>query len=195
MTFDSAPVGLKGDFVKKGPSDSTTSLTKEKESVPHGDAEENGVDVVIDEDTPRIWSWFSGNRGFVRRVKLSIFALLILAWWISATVIPATRHRWIVQTFFAWSFIAIIAFRFVPNSIVARPVRAVWVPLVERPFFAFPRYARYGMGWLALVAIVMGCAFGFGLENVSLPWVHVVDYPCFLLSTTTPYFMGPGHDP
>jgi len=81
------------------------------------------------------------------------------------TVLPATRHRWIVQTFFAWSFIAIIAFRFVPNSVVARPVEAIWVPLVERPFFALPRCVRYGMGWLALVAIVMGCAFGFELEN------------------------------
>lgn len=170
MTFDSAPAGLKDDFVKKGPSDSTTSLTKEKESVPHGDAEENGVDVIIDEDTPRTWSWFSRNRGFVRRAKLCAFALLILAWWISATVLPATRHRWIVQTFFAWSFVAIIAFRFIPNSVVARPVQAVWVPLVERPFFAFPRYARYGMGWLALVAIIIGSAFGFGLENVGLSW-------------------------
>jgi CNT family concentrative nucleoside transporter len=167
VNFDSTPASLKEDFVKKGPSDSMTSLTKEKESIPHGNVEENSVDVTIGEDTPRTGSWFSRNRGFVRRVKLYTLALFILAWWISATVLPATRHRWIVQTFFAWSFIAIIVFRFVPNSIVARPVQAVWVPLVERPFFALPRYARYGMGWLAIVAIVIGCAFGFELENVG----------------------------
>lgn len=170
MTFDGAPASLKEDSIKKGTSDSTTSLTKEKESVPHGDAKENGVDNITDKDTPPTWLWFSRNRGFVRHVKLWTIALLILVWWISAIVLPATRHRWIVQTFFAWSFIAIIAFRFVPNSVVARPVEALWVPLVERPFFALPRYARYGMGWLALVAIVMGCAFGFELENVGLSW-------------------------
>jgi hypothetical protein len=166
VACDSAPASLE-DFVKKGLPHSMTSLTKEKESITHCNVEENSVDVTIGEDTPRAGSWFSRNRGFVRCVKLCTLALFILAWWISATVLPATRHRWIVQTFFAWSFIAIIVFRFVPNSIVARPVQAVWVPLVERPFFALPRYARYGIGWLVLSAIVMGCAFGFELENVG----------------------------
>ena len=52
---------------------------------------------------------------------LSAVATTILGWWISATILPATRHRWyaqrqsvyyvvvhetrIVQTFFAWVFI------------------------------------------------------------------------------------------
>ena len=30
---------------------------------------------------------------------LAALALLILGWWISATVLPATRHRWSVHTF------------------------------------------------------------------------------------------------
>ncbi|KAI0279353.1 Na+ dependent nucleoside transporter C-terminus-domain-containing protein [Russula aff. rugulosa BPL654] len=44
-------------------------------------------------------------------------------------------------------------------------VEAVWNPLVKKPFFALPKYVRYGMGWLALLAIVLGSAFGFKLEN------------------------------
>ena len=111
-------------------------------------------------------SWFSRKRSLIRYLKLFALTALILGWWISATVRHATRHRWIVQTFFAWSFVAIIAFRFIPNSIVTHPVEAVWIPLIQKPFFTLPKYARYGLGWLALLAIVLGSAFGFELENV-----------------------------
>lgn len=31
--------------------------------------------------------------------------VLILGWWISSLVLPATRHRWIPQTVWAWFFI------------------------------------------------------------------------------------------
>ncbi|KAH8107842.1 Na+ dependent nucleoside transporter C-terminus-domain-containing protein [Cristinia sonorae] len=95
---------------------------------------------------------------------LGAVALVILGWWISATVLHKTRHRWIVQTLWAWFFILVIAFRFIPNSIVTRPVEAVWGPLVSRPFFALPSRARLGLGWLALLGIVFGSAFGFKLE-------------------------------
>ncbi|KAG8774358.1 hypothetical protein FRC12_002029 [Ceratobasidium sp. 428] len=91
--------------------------------------------------------------------------LLILGWWISATILPATRHRWIVQTFWAWSFIALIAFRFIPNSVVTRPVEAVWQPLVSKPFFALSYRIRLAIGWLSLLAIVFGSAFGFPLPE------------------------------
>ena len=50
----------------------------------------------------------------------------------------------------------VIAFRFIPNSVVTRPVEAVWVPLVQTPFFKLPRYVRLAMGWLALLGIVFG---------------------------------------
>jgi CNT family concentrative nucleoside transporter len=111
-------------------------------------------------------SWFCRNHNLIRHLKLFALSALILGWWISATVFNVTRHRSIVQTFFAWSFIAIIAFRFIPNSIVTRPVEAIWIPLIQKPFFALPKYVRYGLGWLALLAIVLGSAFGFELENV-----------------------------
>jgi CNT family concentrative nucleoside transporter len=125
-------------------------------------------------------SWFSRNRGLVRRLRLFALAALILGWWISATILRATRHRWIVQTVFAWSFVAIIAFRFIPNSVVTRPVAAVWLPWVQEPFFALSRYVRYGLGWLALLAITLGSAFGFELENVDdfTQLSLAFDFPC-----------------
>ena len=113
-------------------------------------------------------SWFSGNHNLVRRLRLFALAGLILGWWISATTLHATRHRWIVQTFFAWSFIAIIAFRFIPTSVITRPVEAVWIPFIQKPFISLPKYVRYGLGWLALLAIVLGSAFGNKVENVRV---------------------------
>lgn len=148
---------------------STDSLSNEERGIPRprGDAEANlnegPMMVCLNKNQP---SWFSRNHSLILRLRLFALAALILGWWVSATVLHATRHRWIVQTFFAWFFIAIIAFRFIPNSVVTRPVERVWNPLVARPFFALPRYARYGLGWLALFAIVLGSAFGFKLENV-----------------------------
>ncbi|KAI0070269.1 H+/nucleoside cotransporter [Panus rudis PR-1116 ss-1] len=99
-----------------------------------------------------------------RPVILGLLAALILGWWISATVLKATRHRWIVQTVWAWFFLVVIAFRFIPTSIVTRPVEAIWIPVVQRPFFNLPGPIRLAMGWLALLAIVFGSAFGFPLE-------------------------------
>ena len=150
------------------PSPDSDSLSKGKRVVSHhcADSEANLNDVTmigLDEDKP---SWFSRNHSLIRRLKLFALAGLIFGWWVSATILHATRHRWIVQTFFAWSFIAIIAFRFIPTSVVTGPVEAVWIPLVQRPFFGLPKYVRYGLGWLALLAIVLGSAFGFKPENV-----------------------------
>ena len=154
------------DIIEK--KSSTGSLSKEERSAPHlsddGEANLNEVSKLgLNKDEP---SGPSRNHSIVRRLSLFALAAVILGWWISATVLHATRHRWIVQTLFAWSFIAIIAFRFIPNSIITRPVEAVWNPLVNKPFFALPKYVRYGLGWLALLGITLGSAFGFKLENV-----------------------------
>lgn len=155
---------LVGDVLDKKSSDSIVSLPKEKD-IPHDDAKTNVVDVEQDRNEPLSFT-FNRHFGLLRRVSLVALAAFIFAWWISATILPATRHRWIVQTFFAWSFISIIAFRFIPNSVVTRPVEAFWVPFVQNPFFNLPKIARYAMGWLALLAIILGSAFGLKLENV-----------------------------
>ncbi|KAK2467818.1 hypothetical protein APHAL10511_000113 [Amanita phalloides] len=96
---------------------------------------------------------------------LGTLAAIILGWWVSATILEATRHRWIVQTLFAWAFILIIAFRFIPNSVVSRPVAALWVPTVQEPFYRLPYRIRLSLGWLCLIGIVFGSAFGFKLQN------------------------------
>ena len=175
---------------KKSPTD---SHSKEEQGISRlsGDAEAIssnhvsfiGLNII---DT----SWFSRNRNLIYHLKLFALAALIFGWWISATVFHATRRRWIVQTFFAWFFIAIIAFRFIPNSVVTHPVEAVWIPLFQKPFFALPKYVRYGIGWLALLAIVLGSAFGFELENVRyfLTFISLLEDKSHLKPLTDPHW-------
>jgi hypothetical protein len=54
--------------------------------------------VVIekDSDTEQSQSRRSGLYAKYRPLILAGLATVILAWWISATVLPATRHRWYV---------------------------------------------------------------------------------------------------
>lgn len=60
-----------------------------------------------------------------------------------------------------------IAFRFIPNSVVTEPIAAVWVPRVQEPWYKLPRIVRLTIGWLCLLGIVFGSAFGFPLTGVS----------------------------
>jgi len=108
-----------------------------------------------------------GRYSKLRPFILPALAIVILGWWISATLLRETRHRWIVQTLFAWSFIAIIAFRYIPNSVVTRPVEAVWGPFVQRPWYNLSYPIRLTIGWLCLLGIVFGSAFGFPLQEGS----------------------------
>ncbi|KAG1760502.1 Na+ dependent nucleoside transporter C-terminus-domain-containing protein [Suillus occidentalis] len=103
----------------------------------------------------------------LRVVTLIALAALILGWWISSTILTATRGQWLVQTVFAWFFLLIIAFRFIPNSAVTGPISAVWMPCVQVPWYKLPRTARLTVGWLCLLAIVFGSAFGFPLSGNS----------------------------
>lgn len=50
---------------------------------------------------------------------------------------------------------------------MTRPVEAVWTPLVSKPWFALPYRARLGLGWLGLLALVFGSAFGLRLPSGS----------------------------
>jgi CNT family concentrative nucleoside transporter len=61
--------------------------------------------------------------------------------------------------------IRIIAFRYIPNSYVTHPVSAIWDPLVSRPWYRLPYSIRLTIGWLCLLAIVFGSAFGFPLQH------------------------------
>ncbi|KAF8990727.1 Na+ dependent nucleoside transporter C-terminus-domain-containing protein [Cyathus striatus] len=107
-----------------------------------------------------------------RPFVLSALALVILAWWVCATVLNDTRHRWFVPFLLPIILIAaeswigsIIAFRFLPNTVITRPVEAIWHPLVHKPFFSLPYRTRLAMGWLCLIGIVFGSAYGFPLQE------------------------------
>jgi hypothetical protein len=63
---------------------------------------------------------------------------------------------------------SVIAFRFIPNSFVTQPVGAVWVPFVQDPWYRLPRTTRLTIGWIALLGLVCGAAFGFPLTGVSV---------------------------
>ncbi|KAI0044354.1 hypothetical protein FA95DRAFT_1562356 [Auriscalpium vulgare] len=143
---------------------STASYSKEKEAAISDPEAGPTVDKTAVETEPGLTTRYAGP---IRVVVLLGLAALVLGWWISSTVLHATRHRWIVQSIGAWFFLLVIAFRFIPNSVVTRPVEAVWIPLVQTPFFSLPYYVRLGAGWLALVGIVVGSGYGFKLENGS----------------------------
>ena len=66
----------------------------------------------------------------------------------------------------------IIVFRFIPTSVVSEPIASVLGPLVAEPFARLPRNARLGLGWLALLAIIFGSAFGFPLSEVSSHYIR-----------------------
>ncbi|KAJ3569600.1 hypothetical protein NP233_g4945 [Leucocoprinus birnbaumii] len=151
----------KGNLVHRETQRSSESLSYEKKesNAPvevEGDSKYEAE--ATQEERPTFYNRF-------RPYILSLLAAVILGWWISATILPATRHRWIVQTLFAWAFILIIAFRFIPNSVVSKPVGAVWETTVQRPFYKLPYRARLGLGWACLIAIVFGSAFGFPLQD------------------------------
>ncbi|KAJ7690616.1 Na+ dependent nucleoside transporter C-terminus-domain-containing protein, partial [Mycena rosella] len=122
---------------------------------------------VLAKDTEDVEAARTRRQNFYHKARpfiLAALALLILGWWISATILEATRHRWIVQTLFAWFFILVIAFRFIPASVISKPIGAVWMPLVQEPWYRISYSIRLAIGWLCLLGIVFGSAFGFPLE-------------------------------
>ncbi|KAI5123866.1 hypothetical protein M0805_005683 [Coniferiporia weirii] len=141
------------DSIRKG----DESIDKEQQIL----AQEQGNDDESELQRQRKHELYMRLRPFI----LGGLAALILGWWISATVLKATRHRWIVQTLFAWFFILVIAFRFIPASVVSRPLTAVWMPLVQEPWYKLPYRLRLTIGWFCLLAIVFGSAFGFKLTG------------------------------
>ncbi|CAL1708200.1 unnamed protein product [Somion occarium] len=162
--YSSAETAPEVDIIERKTSRTTgSSITNEKTIDPEVQESKELANDDIEVEEAR-----SKREAFYRKYRpliLGGIAAVILGWWISATVLKATRHRWIVQTVWAWFFIIVIAFRFIPNSVVTRPVGAVWVPLVQKPFLSLPRMVRLGMGWLALLGIVFGSAFGFPLTG------------------------------
>jgi len=95
---------------------SSESLSYEKENTVRAEAvgEKFEAEAEQGEKSPTFYTRY-------RPYILSTVAATIIGWWISATILPATRHRWyaqhwsvcyvvthetrIVQTLFAWAFV------------------------------------------------------------------------------------------
>ncbi|KAJ4468265.1 Na+ dependent nucleoside transporter C-terminus-domain-containing protein [Lentinula aciculospora] len=154
-----------GDFEAQNlPEGVTRKTSRSSTSIEKSGLKDTGLPTVqLEEDdvVSRSSQFYQRFRPFI----LAAVAAIIIGWWISATVLKATRHRWIVQTLFAWFFVLVIAFRFIPNTVITKPVGAVWEACVQDPFYKLPRYTRLAVGWLCLIAIVFGSAFGFPLEE------------------------------
>ena len=79
--------------VRRSPSDSSGINEKKFEDA------EKAIVVAQDAEEDRPETFYTKNRPYV----LGALALLILGWWISATILPATRPRWYLnKTPFAW---------------------------------------------------------------------------------------------
>lgn len=48
-----------------------------------------------------------------------------------------------------------------------RPIEKYWTACVSNPWFKLPYYARLAIGWLALLGLIFGSAFGFALQEGS----------------------------
>ncbi|KAI6166104.1 Na+ dependent nucleoside transporter C-terminus-domain-containing protein [Pisolithus thermaeus] len=162
-------------------------LTRKRPLISDGKQFSTDVDNITDESSRK-----QPPRSRIIRVALLLAtAALILGWWISATVLKATRPRWVQQTVFAWMFLLIIAFRFIPNSAVTRPVAAVWVPVVQEPWYRIPRRLRLAIGWSCLIAFILASAFGLPLSydddygHKAISVLGLIVFQCgFYLSST-----------
>lgn len=67
---------------------------KDEKSVHDGKAERDVTDLEAHPDSEKDAEQRSRSRPYI----LIGLAILILGWWISATVLKATRHRWYVVT-------------------------------------------------------------------------------------------------
>jgi len=106
--------------------------------------------------------------GFLHRIALLeaslVSAVLQLS---SSTHIDGGIVTRIPQTFWAWFFLSVIIFRFVPASVVSNPVSNVWSSAIGNPLSNLPRRGRLALAWLGALAITFGTAFGLARPEVS----------------------------
>ncbi|GAA94992.1 glycoside hydrolase family 63 protein [Mixia osmundae IAM 14324] len=112
-----------------------------------------------DTDEPHKYSLASLYIRFRALVHLVLVAVL-LGWWISGLVLPRTRHYWIITTVWAWFFILLICFQWVPTSIFSDPIERSWNATVSRGFWSLSYMTRLSIGVVGLLALVLGSAFG-----------------------------------
>ncbi|CBQ72064.1 related to Sodium/nucleoside cotransporter [Sporisorium reilianum SRZ2] len=88
---------------------------------------------------------------------------LILGWWLPGIIREETRHRWVITTIWSWFFILLILFhndRYISKAPFANAIEAVWTRCAAEPWSKVPHYGQIGIGWVALLALYFGSAFG-----------------------------------
>ncbi|GJJ13673.1 hypothetical protein Clacol_007929 [Clathrus columnatus] len=98
--------------------------------------------------------------GKLGNVFLPLFAAVTLAWWVSGLVVKETKHEWIPRSIWAWFFLLVTLFRYIPASIISKPIGAVWSAAIANPFSNFSSRAKLGMLWACALAITFATAFG-----------------------------------
>lgn len=164
-----------------------------KDSTAHSDSHD-GKEVVelakadIPEDTPTDKGVFGRAIDPIRPYKkhlINAFLVLFgLGFWIPTLIV--NRDFWIPGSFqdspfsccladaqfihdtvtvIVWFFIGLIFFQYVPTTTFSRPIEQVWVSTIETPWMKLNSRVRLGLGWLALLGLVFGSAYGFKLES------------------------------
>lgn len=77
-------------IVERKPSTSDSSSVLKQSNT--AEVEKGAEQEVAEETKEHSWTSYERLRPFI----LVGIALLILAWWISSIILPATRHRWFV---------------------------------------------------------------------------------------------------
>ncbi|CDS82279.1 related to Sodium/nucleoside cotransporter [Sporisorium scitamineum] len=88
---------------------------------------------------------------------------LILAWWLPGIIRQETRHRWVITTIWSWFFILLVLFhndRYISKAPFANAIEAVWTRCASGPWSKVPHYGQIAIGWVALLALYFGSAFG-----------------------------------
>lgn len=88
---------------------------------------------------------------------------LLLGWWLPGIIREETRHRWVITTIWSWFFILLILFhndRYISKAPFQNAIGAAWTTVVAKPWGMIPHYPRIAIGWLALLALYFGSAFG-----------------------------------
>ncbi|KIJ50879.1 hypothetical protein M422DRAFT_203882 [Sphaerobolus stellatus SS14] len=147
---------------------------------------------VVEDGIPSLQSNEVPSTGFKRPgrkggIMLAVSAIVILAWWAVSIGLPFSRHRWIPQTFWAWFFLLVILFRFIPASVISKPISKVWDAAIGNPIAKLPRRGQLALAWTGALGITFGTAFGMARPEgttlvdrvISLAGIYFMALPIY----------------
>lgn len=93
----------------------------------------------------------------------------------------------LVQSLWAWFFILVIVFRFVPVTAVSKPVSAVWNAAIGNPISMLPSRGRLALAWAGALGITFGTAFGISRPEVCHSTLKLSRFIPIPFSSREPY--------